>query len=221
MSRGFLVTLSVSAAAHLIAITPIYSLDLPRNTPIHKNLIVVDYIAMEESPRVEMAGFDVREKLQAVQRQEPVKPLEVVGPAVVKGPQQIASYKKEIKARLLSQKFAKAEAQSKQVAQAEAKIRTTKDYVGYLEIIRQKIKVKLKENYKYYSNEGSIYLIFVLRSDGTLPAYDIDRSKSTQDDTLLNIATVSLIEAAPFASFPKALSLPKMTFNLVISFKKQ
>jgi len=109
----------------------------------------------------------------------------------------------------------------REIARKQAKIRSTKDYISYYQLIREGIREKLKDNYKSYYKEGDVALLFLVKSDGSLGSIEIERGISTQDDALLEIALRSVREAAPFAAFPKALKEPVMSFSLTISFKRE
>ena len=94
-----------------------------------------------------------------------------------------------------------------------------KDYVAYSELIREKIKQKLKNIYSSYDEEGDICLLFVLKSDGSLYALDID-PLSVSNKKLRDMATLGVRKAAPFPSFPNALAYNRMFFSVIISFQK-
>ena len=94
-----------------------------------------------------------------------------------------------------------------------------KDYVAYSTLIREKIKQKLKNVYDGYCGEGDVCLLFVLKSNGSLYAFDIDRL-STDNKELCSLATLGLKKASPFPSFPKTLPYDRMFFSIVISFQK-
>jgi len=106
-------------------------------------------------------------------------------------------------------------------AKRQAKIRSTKDYINYYQLIREKIRKRLKSNYRSYFREGEVALVFTLSKDGRLIAVGINDSASTDDAALRDIATASVREASPFPPFPKALSLPDMTFDLTVTFKRR
>lgn len=107
------------------------------------------------------------------------------------------------------------------LAVKQARIKSTEDYINYYQLIRERIRQKLKDRYRNYHGEGDVCLIFILRSDGSLTNADVDPAASTSDRVLVDTAIRSLREAAPFASFPRALSLPQMSFTLTVSFKKR
>lgn len=94
-----------------------------------------------------------------------------------------------------------------------------KDYATYYEVIREKIKEKLRKNYTYNYKEGDVSIFFVLNFDGSLAKLDIDSADSTNDKELVDIASKSVEQASPFPHFPKTLPLSKMAFNIKISFK--
>lgn len=108
----------------------------------------------------------------------------------------------------------------REAAKKEAQLKQSKDYVNYYQLIREKIRSRLKDNYQYYNREGEVYLTFVLTQNGSLLSYSIDRSKSTQDEVLLHITATSLKAISPFPALPRSLSVSKMSFNIMISFKK-
>lgn len=94
-----------------------------------------------------------------------------------------------------------------------------KDYITYSNLIREKIKEGLKDIYSDYGREGDVCLLFVLNSNGSLYAFDIDPN-SIEDKKLRDIAGLGLRKAAPFPSFPEILPYDRMLFSIVISFKK-
>jgi len=101
------------------------------------------------------------------------------------------------------------------------KIKNTKDYVNYYQLIREKIRSRLKDNYVSRNKQGDVYMVFILNSSGELQRLEIDKARSTTDKRLIDIAGGSVREASPFPKFPKGLSIPSMSFNLQISFKKE
>lgn len=106
-------------------------------------------------------------------------------------------------------------------AKKEAHIKSTKDYINYYQLIREKIRKRLKSNYRSYFKEGEVALIFSLTSEGKLISASINKSISTDDSTLQDIALASLKEASPFTSFPDAISVPQMSFELTVTFKRR
>jgi TonB family protein len=94
-------------------------------------------------------------------------------------------------------------------------------YANYYEQLREKVGQKIKENYKYYSEEGSIVLNFTLKSDGSLLDVRIDKVFSSKSQVLQDIAIKSLKETSPFPPFPETLKVPESAFTLTLNFKKQ
>ncbi len=94
-----------------------------------------------------------------------------------------------------------------------------KDYVAYATLIREKMKQRLKNIYDGYCGEGDVCLLFVLKSNGSLYTFDIDRL-STDNKELRSLASLGLKKASPFPPFPKTLPYDRMLFNIVISFQK-
>ena len=64
-------------------------------------------------------------------------------------------------------------------------------------------------------------VVFTLDAHGGLIGAEAGNASSAPDQTLYDIALTSLREAGPFPVFPKALSLPRMSFDVVISFRRK
>lgn len=94
-----------------------------------------------------------------------------------------------------------------------------KKYLSYSQAIREKIKESIKRNYARYYEDGDVTLFFILKSDGKLARFDIDRENSTKNNKLLKIAVSSLNESVPFSPFPEGLSFNELSFHVTISFK--
>lgn len=94
-----------------------------------------------------------------------------------------------------------------------------KDYLLYTELLREKIKERLKKKYRRYAGEGDIQLLFILNSDGSLYAFDA-ASDPSANKHLRDTAYYGLKEAAPFPRFPETLSYDRMAFSIIISFRK-
>ena len=96
-----------------------------------------------------------------------------------------------------------------------------RDYMNYYQLIREKVRKRLKDNYGYYNREGEVCLSFTIRPNGSLISYSIDRAKSAKDEVLLHITVASLKAVSPFPPVPRSLlTTPNISFNIVISFKK-
>jgi protein TonB len=106
----------------------------------------------------------------------------------------------------------------REMAEKQARIKTTKDYIGYYQLLREKIRSNVKRRYRSYYGEGEVRMNFVLNSGGKLTESAIDETASSKDRTLKEIALSSLREASPFPKFPGALSLPRMSFDVTIVF---
>jgi TonB family protein len=102
----------------------------------------------------------------------------------------------------------------------ETKLKSTRDYISYYSLLRERVRRRLKENYRNYAKEGDVYLTFGLSADGTLLTLNIDDARSSADIVLRDMALKSLKEASPFPRFPKGLTVPKMSFSVLISFRR-
>jgi len=197
----------ISAAIHFSAIgTSLCNINIVNPQIRQKDSIVVDYVVSKEP-----------EKIDAPRREMTVKTVET--PAIVV--KQKLEMKPAVSPAPAAVKKTEAAKNAEHLAKKQAKIRSTKDYVSYYQMIREKIRQRLKDNYKNYYKEGDVHITFDLNSNGSLTGLYIDRADSTNDQRLLDIAILSIKTAAPFSPFPKALDLPRMSFNLTISFKKE
>lgn len=106
-------------------------------------------------------------------------------------------------------------------AKEQAQIKSTRDYINYYQLIREKIRKRLKSNYRNYYKEGDVTLVFTLASDGRFISAAVNKAASIDDLTLQSIALASIREASPFPSFPKALFAPQMSFDLTVTFKRR
>jgi hypothetical protein len=199
-----------STVMHSVIFLPFYNIAIPAlNKEMNKDM-VVDYVVVKEPARGEAprkpssAGPAEIPKLGSNKNVNvEVKPVEIARQAEV------------VKNTVIKKRA------DERIATKETRIKSTKDYAGYYQLIREKIRGRLNENYRDFRREGSVRMTFTLDCYGGLRDLGIDNTSSVSDIELRDIAVRSLREAAPFPAFPKALSLPRMTFNVVVSFKKE
>lgn len=90
-------------------------------------------------------------------------------------------------------------------------------YTTYEDMLRNRIRDKVYENFNKMES-GSVYLTFVIGSDGVLKASQVldDRSRASQ-----NLKDISLksLQQARFPPFLKGMSLPEYTFNIEIQYQ--
>jgi TonB family protein len=185
----------MSFAFHLALLGPVVNPSRAIKEPEKDRPLVVDYVTIKESARApEEPRLELNKKIE------------------MKAP--VEANRDQVK------KAAKI-ARAREAAKKEAQVRSTRDYINYYQLIREKIRAGLKARYNDFYRQGDVSLVFVLKADGSLTGIEVERANSTPDRSLHDIAVASVKEAAPFAPFPKALSLPSMSFNLVVSFKKQ
>jgi len=212
----------ISAIIHAGLFAPFYNQRLLRQELEKKNTVVVDYIVLKEIATSLTTNKEVVLKRHEtpqidIQKEVAVKPQ----PAPqVKVDNRKSAKSGKLKERAKSNKMDAVRDSSKEPANKEAQLKQDRDYVNYYQLIREKIRSRLKDNYQYYNREGEVYLSFVLTQNGSLLSYAIDRSKSTQDEVLLHITATSLKAISPFPALPRSLSMSKMSFNIMISFKK-
>ncbi len=212
----------LSAMIHAVLFAPLYNQHLLRQEMEKKNTVVVDYVVLKEIATAIATNKEVVLKRPQtpqidIQKEISVKP--EPSPQVKADNKKVAKSSR-LKDRTKSHKKDAVKDPSKEAAKKEAQLKQEKDYVNYYQLIREKIRERLKGNYQYYNREGEVHLSFVLTQNGSLLSYAIDRAKSTQDEVLLHITATSLKAVSPFPSLPRSLSMSKMSFNIVISFKK-
>jgi len=212
----------ISAIIHAGAFAPFYSQHLLRMEMEKKNSVVVDYVILKEIAAAIATNKEVILKKPEtpridIQKEVAVKPQPV---SQVKADNKKSPKISKLKDKTNLRKHGAVKGSAKDQMKAQARIKQEKDYVNYYQLIREKIRSRLKNNYQYYKREGDVYLSFTLTQNGSLLTYAIDRAKSTQDEALLEITTTSLKTISPFPSLPKSLSMSQMSFNIVISFKK-
>ena len=97
---------------------------------------------------------------------------------------------------------------------------TNPKYLDYNDRLRAKIQARA---YSYIDDpafqNGDVYLTFVLQSDGQLKQIKIIDSKTHANEYLRSVGLRSIKESNPFPAFPKDLSYPELSFNVVISFE--
>ena len=204
----------ISAIIHAGIFAPFYNQHLLRQELEKKNTVVVDYIVLKEIATAIATNKEVVLKRPETPRIDIQKEIQV------KADSRKSAKSSKLKDKIKSHKRDAVKDSSNEAAKKEARLKESKDYVNYYQLIREKIRSRLKDNYRYYSREGEVYLSFVLTQNGSLLSYAIDRSKSTQDEVLLHITATSLKAISPFPALPRSLSVSKMSFNIVISFKK-
>jgi len=208
MKRSLKNAVIASTILHSIAFVPFYGIVMPVQNKEAKKDMVVDYVILKEAVRVETPKKTIS-----------IRPIDTPKVALDK----VVDVKPAVPAKPIE---SRSEAAAKRktderIAKKEAQIKSTKDYAGYYQFMREKIRQRLKANYRNYRKEGDVHLVFTLDSNGGLSAFGIDDVRSTGDGALREIAAISLREAAPFPAFPKALALPRMSFDVVISFLRE
>jgi hypothetical protein len=212
----------ISAAIHAMICAPFYHQQMVQREMEKKNTAVVDYVILKEIAEAIATGKEIVIKKPETPRIDVQKKVEVTPqPAPqVKTDSKKSAKSSKLKERSKSHIKNAVKDSTKESAKKEAQLKQTKDYVNYYQLIREKIRARLKDNYQYYNREGEAHLSFVLTQNGSLLSYAIDRDKSTKDEVLLQITATSLKAVSPFPPLPKSLSMSKMSFNIVISFKK-
>jgi len=201
MEINFRNALIVSAVLHIVVLAPFYNPILSKDAA--KKETVVDYVTLKEPVKIKEAVKDIELKIPETPKVE-LKPKVETAPAP-SAPTAKVEAKKSV---------------SQEVAEKQAQIKTTKDYINYYQLIREKIRERVKRRYRSYDDEGEISLNFVLNSNGTLISSYVGETLPASHRKLADIAITSLKEASPFPPFPKALSMPEISFTVTVVFKK-
>ena len=230
----------ISSMIHAAIAVPLYNNNLLRGDFVKKDPAIVDYIILKEISNITIANTGKKDTTVATDQDKidiknapaPARrSLGEGGPTAAETRHKDAAnhtrseYLKRFEAAKLKEKKRELsgrpqEQYAQEAAKKEAQIRSSKDYLDYYGFLKEKIRARLQENYKFYKGEGDVYISFVLGSKGQLLSYSIDRSKSAKDEVLLHITGASLMAVSPFPPLPKILSESKMSFSITISFKK-
>jgi hypothetical protein len=90
-------------------------------------------------------------------------------------------------------------------------------YAAYNEMVRSRIEERVYANYRKMEG-GSVYLTFVVGSDGSLRASQIIDEKTRATKPLKELSLRSLQQAV-FPPFLKGMTLPEYTFNIEIQYQ--
>ncbi|OGW82384.1 MAG: hypothetical protein A3C47_02360 [Omnitrophica bacterium RIFCSPHIGHO2_02_FULL_51_18] len=94
-------------------------------------------------------------------------------------------------------------------------------FASYFAKIKEKIQNIVQRKYSYQNiGDGSVTLLFVLDSDGSLERVSVLEKQSTGDSHVKDFAMQCVRDSAPFGRFPKDLNLGKISFNLTILFEE-
>ncbi len=91
-------------------------------------------------------------------------------------------------------------------------------YIGYYQLVREKIRRAAYHNY-VRTETGEVFLSFVVGRDGSLKDLRLQEGRSSGSPYLAQVAEKSIREAAPFTAFPQDLDYPQLSFNVIISFQ--
>lgn len=199
----------ISAIIHVGLFTPFYNKNLINIELEKRRSIVVDYLVLKEIAQALKTDKEVALKIPEtpkidIKKEVDIKPQEPL--------------KKEALASKSPEDTTNAEKRAAE--RKEAALKSNSDYINYYQLIREKIRARLKDNYRHYNREGDVYIAFTINQNGSLVSYSVDRSKSTSDEVLLHITAASLKAVSPFPGIPKNISMPQMSFSIMISFKK-
>jgi len=210
-NRVFRIALAVSITAHTALLAPWANLDSlrKRHNPSKEVQIEVNYLEIKIKPkpriqekmvaRVSTEGKDTKDTLKRKAKVQPKPKYEKPVLTTAKEVIEFESPTERIQFETVQQKNA---------------------YMGYYNIIREKIKKTLLKMYKSRFDEGEIYLVFTLNSTGILGEIEILGKRSTDSRRLKDIAAKALKKSSPFPPFPEELDNPQINFNVVISFRK-
>lgn len=94
-------------------------------------------------------------------------------------------------------------------------------FAAYFAKIKEKIQNTVQRKYSYESlGGGSVTLLFVLDSGGSLEAVSTLEKQSTGNNEIREFAMRCVRDSAPFGTFPKELHLSRISFNLTVLFEE-
>ena len=207
----------ISAMLHAALVAPFYNYNMLRHDFSKMNPVVVDYVVLKEMTGATVTNIAHKEPTVSVQAPPKVEIKKEAPESKLAVKSDDAGYRKGAEAKRLKDRRSKIK---REAAKKEARIKSSRDYINYYDILKDRMRARLQQNYRFYKGEGDVYLSFALSARGELLAYDIDRSRSSKDEVLLQITKASLKAVSPFPPLPKAISSPKMSFNITIEFKK-
>lgn len=193
--------LLVSLSLHLALISSIPGAPGPDKATKAEKAVEVDYVRIEKERPVPRSGSAETPPIEIANKvvEEPDVPSAApTSPSVIN---------KTSETENLTEKIERKEA--------------SRDEINYYQLIREKIRRRLKSNYRDFSHKGDVILVFTIDSGGGLVDSGIDKAGSSNSEYLVGAAMRSLREAAPFPPFPSTLSAQRMSFNLQVSFKKR
>lgn len=202
MDKTFKNAVIISMGLHAAVVLPLCNASLLKTTA--KKEMVVDYVILKEMLKAKTPVTDVELKIPETPKVE-LKPKVEAAPAP-RAPTDKVDVKKNA---------------AQELAQKQAQVKTTKDYINYYQLLREKIRQKVKRNYRSSYSEGEVRLNFSLSSSGSLVSCEVDKALSATDVKLLELAIASIREASPFPPFPKGLSVPTMNFSVTVVFNKE
>ncbi len=192
---GLRAALAISGLVHLLFFAPYFSDnkgDPPKRSEDKRCFVEIDYVRLDD--------YKITPPAPATAQKEEAPPS-----AVTDKPAAAIDEAKTVKTAATSE---------------EKLIAKKKDYVSYYQIVRDRIRRELNENYRNPSEEGDVYLEFAIDKDGYLVDYRIDRSRSTPSAGLIKKAQTGLKRALPFPPPPEGLREGRISFNVMVSFKK-
>lgn len=212
MDIGFKSAFLISAVIHTGIAAPFYNHALLKSDFVKKDSVIVDYVILSQISNITAANTAERENVVTAGGVRAIK-------------HDRSYYRKKSEAAGLKEKKNPAvnnpaERLVVEADKKDVKIQSSKDYLNYYGCLKDKIRARLQENYRFYKGEGDVYLSFILNAKGALLASNIDRSRSSKDEVLLHITRASLVAVAPFPPLPKVISAGQMSFNITISFRK-
>lgn len=224
MDIGFKSAFLISAIIHTGIAAPFYNHSLLKNDFVRKDSVIVDYVILSQISNITAANTAGRETaVTAGSERIDIKKASPQDSRAVKHDKEYYRKKSEaagLKERKNPAVNNPAERMAGEADKKDVKIQSNKDYISYYGFLKDRIRARLQENYRFYKGEGDVWLSFVLNAKGALLAYNIDRSRSSKDEVLLHITRASLVAVAPFPPLPKVISAGQMSFNITISFRK-
>ena len=197
-SKAFKIALLISLTAHAAVLTPWPDFNAVQEDikPLKNKPIEVSYLEIKIVPKVPSVKETTPPAMAEVKIERKAEKSILVAKTE---PVETESPKPNIKLDTAARKIA---------------------YVGYYDLIRQKIKYNLFKMYRPRNRQGEVYVEFILGSDGRLKDAQVLNEKSSQSTHLQEVTIKALRQSSPFPPFPEELNDPEINFNVVISFRE-
>ena len=219
MDRTLRISLFISFFAHALLVIPISNINLLRQLQSPLPIEVTYHKIKNDSPNIQK---DLLTKNNLGFKNSQLK---TIPPFVLKREMSVPDFIKEDllankESELKKTTLVKTDAVKKKVTVPVMESTNIKSpvYKSYSRSIRGKITYYAHKNYNG-SEEGFVYVTFVISADGQLKEVIILDEESRGSSFLKDIVVKSIKDASPYPPFPKDFGSPQISFKVIVSFE--